>query len=157
MQHRRAQFVVLLSDFLLVLKLLEPRRRAAEQQRCDDHMFSNNRYIISKVCHKWIDWSMYSWLLAFYSEGNWCTYIHQASYPDLFSPLTSILGTRLTITMEFMNMLSVWPILALTDWKNWEVHDLITRTHMRKVRLSNQFCSSVCPSSVQWRNRNLTT
>lgn len=55
-QQGKARFVVLLTDFLLVLKLLEPHshsRRAAEQQRFEDHMFSNNKYI-GKVCCKWL-------------------------------------------------------------------------------------------------------
>ena len=51
-QQGKAQFVVLLTDFLLVLKLLESHvhsRRAAEQQRFEDHMFSGNKYITGKV------------------------------------------------------------------------------------------------------------
>jgi len=55
MQHKKPRFVVLLTDFLLVLKLLETHshsRRTAEQQWFEDHMFSNNRYSTRKVCYE---------------------------------------------------------------------------------------------------------
>ena len=46
------RFVVLLTDFLLVLNLLEPRdhsRKAVKRRSFEDHMFSDNKYVTNKV------------------------------------------------------------------------------------------------------------
>ena len=53
MQQGKNRFVVLLTDFLLVLNLLEPRghsRKAAGKQQFEEHMFSDNKYVANKVC-----------------------------------------------------------------------------------------------------------
>ena len=53
MQEGKVRFVVLLTDFLLVLNRLEPHghsRKAAEKQLFEEHMFSDNKYIANKVC-----------------------------------------------------------------------------------------------------------
>ena len=52
MQQGKVRFVVLLTDFLLVLNLLEPRdhsRKAVKKQPFEDHMFSDNKYATNKV------------------------------------------------------------------------------------------------------------
>lgn len=52
MQQGKVRFVVLLTDFLLVLNLLEPRdhsRKAVKKQLFEDHMFSDNKYATNKV------------------------------------------------------------------------------------------------------------
>ena len=53
MQEGKVRFVVLLTDFLLVLNPLEPHghsRKAAEKQLFEEHMLSDNKYIANKVC-----------------------------------------------------------------------------------------------------------
>ena len=52
MQQGKVRFVVLLTDFLLVLNLLEPcdhSRKAVKKQLFEDHMFSDNKYATNKV------------------------------------------------------------------------------------------------------------
>ena len=53
MQQGIERFVVLLTDFLLVLNDLEPRshlRKAVGKQQFEEHMFSDNKYVANKVC-----------------------------------------------------------------------------------------------------------
>ena len=53
MQEGKVQFVVLLTDFLLVLSLLEScghSSRAAEKHQFVDQMFSDNKYTTKRVC-----------------------------------------------------------------------------------------------------------
>ena len=53
MQEGKVQFVVLLTDFLLVLSILEScghSSRAAEKPQFVDQMFSDNKYTTKRVC-----------------------------------------------------------------------------------------------------------
>ena len=52
MQQGEVQFVVLLTDFLLVLDDLGPRghsRKAARKKQFEEHMFSDNKYVATKL------------------------------------------------------------------------------------------------------------
>lgn len=53
MQQEKVRFVVLLTDFLLILAPLESHghsSRAAEKHQFVDQMFSDNKYYTKKVC-----------------------------------------------------------------------------------------------------------